>query len=65
MVFKVFDVTFKYLKDGVCNMPEDTIQLRVYKKDWDRLKNFGRAGDCMASALSNVLDIAEGKHISK
>lgn len=43
-------------------MPESTIQLRVYKKDWDRLKNFGRAGDSMAEALSNVLDIAEGKN---
>lgn len=43
------------------SMAEETIQLRVYKKDWNRLKNFGRAGDSMAIALSNALDIAE-KH---
>jgi len=61
----VFFETFKYTKYIVCGMPEKTIQLRVYKRDWDRLKNFGRAGDSMAAALSRVLDIAENKNVKK
>jgi len=40
-------------------MLEETAQLRIYKKDLERLKNYGRAGDSMATALSKVLDIAE------
>jgi len=46
-------------------MTEKTIQMRVYQKDWDRLKNFGRAGDSMADALANALDLAEGKGAKK
>jgi len=51
--------TIKYLEYIPIHMAEKTIQLRAYRKDIDRLKNFGRAGDSMADALSNVLDIAE------
>jgi hypothetical protein len=40
-------------------MAEDTAQLRIHRKDLERLKNFGRAGDSMATALERVLDIAE------
>jgi hypothetical protein len=40
-------------------MPEKTMQMRVYTKDLDRVKNFGRAGDSMAEALSRALDLAE------
>lgn len=64
-VFIVFCETFKYIQYIVYGMPENTIQLRVYKKDWDRLKNFGRAGDSMAEALSKVLDIAENKNVER
>ena len=40
-------------------MPEKTTQMRIYAKDLDRVKNFGRAGDSMAEALSRALDLAE------
>jgi hypothetical protein len=40
-------------------MAEKTTQMRIYLKDLDRLKNFGRAGDSMADALSYALDLAE------
>ena len=46
-------------------MDEKTTQMRVYVKDRDRIKNFGRAGDAMADALSNALDLAEGKAAKK
>ena len=46
-------------------MDEKTTQMRVYVKDRDRIKNFGRAGDSMADALSNALDLAEGKAAKK
>jgi hypothetical protein len=41
------------------SMAEKTAQLRIYYKDLDRLKNFGRAGDSMAEAVSRALDLAE------
>jgi hypothetical protein len=40
-------------------MTEEQIQIRIYKKDWKRLKNYGLAGDSMAKAMNNVLDAAE------
>lgn len=40
-------------------MAEKTMQMRIYAKDLDRVKNFGRAGDSMAEALSRALDLAE------
>jgi len=40
-------------------MAEKTAQMRVYLRDLDRVKNFGRAGDTMAEALSRALDLAE------
>jgi hypothetical protein len=40
-------------------MVKDTTQIRAYVEDVDRLKNYGRAGDSMAEALSKALDIAE------
>jgi hypothetical protein len=40
-------------------MVEKTTQMRIYLKDLDRVKNFGRAGDSMAEALSRALDLAE------
>jgi len=40
-------------------MTEKTMQMRIYAKDLDRVKNFGRAGDSMAEALSRALDLAE------
>lgn len=40
-------------------MAEDTIQIRAYKRDHDRIKDFGRAGDTIAQALSRALDMAE------
>jgi hypothetical protein len=40
-------------------MAEKTTQMRVYQKDMDRIKNFGRAGDSLAEALSYALDLAE------
>ena len=46
-------------------MDEKTTQMRVYVKDRDRIKNFGRAGDSMADALSNALDLAEEKTTKK
>jgi C4-dicarboxylate-specific signal transduction histidine kinase len=42
-------------------MTEKTAQMRVYLRDLDRVKNFGRAGDSMAEALSRALDLAESR----
>jgi hypothetical protein len=38
---------------------DDTKQVRVFAKDLERLKNYGRVGDSMALAVEKVLDIAE------
>jgi len=40
-------------------MAEKTTQMRLYAKDLDRIKNYGRAGDTLADALSKALDFAE------
>jgi len=40
-------------------MTEETTSMRIYLKDLDRVKNYGRAGDSMAEALSHALDLAE------
>lgn len=42
-------------------MAEKTAQMRIYFRDLDRVKNFGRAGDSMAEALSHALDLAESR----
>lgn len=41
------------------SMPEKTTQMRLYVKDLDRIKNYGRAGDPLADALSKALDLAD------
>jgi len=41
------------------NMVEKTTQMRLYAKDLDRIKNYGRAGDPLADALSKALDLAD------
>jgi hypothetical protein len=46
-------------------MTEETTSMRIYLKDLDRIKNYGRAGDSMADALSHALDLAEGKATKK
>ena len=40
-------------------MAEETTQMRLYRKDLERIKDYGRAGDTLADALSKALDLAE------
>ena len=44
-------------------MPEKTTQMRLYAKDLDRIKNYGRAGDTLADALAKALDMAEAYQV--